>query len=70
MPAYPRLAIAIALDGRKKYAIAAAAGMCANYLGGFVSGRLAPSEEAQRRLADVLGVPVDELFTPGRGAAR
>ena len=61
-PRFPDLAAAIAVDGRPKYQIAAAAGYPPNMVGGILSGRLDPTPEIRRRFADALGRPVDELF--------
>jgi len=56
------LALAITVDGRPKYIIAAAAQLPAGVLSGVVSGRIIPSESQRKRLAAVLGRPEEELF--------
>lgn len=56
------LAIALALDPRTRYTVAAAAGVPPQHLSGFVSGRVTPNDEQKRRVAEVLGMTVDELF--------
>jgi transcriptional regulator with XRE-family HTH domain len=57
-----RLAAAIAVDGRPRYLIAAAAQLNASAFGGVVSGRVVPSAELRRRIAGALRVPEAELF--------
>jgi hypothetical protein len=61
-PRYPNLAAAIAIDGRPKYLIAAAAGFAPNSVSGIQSGRIDPTPELRRHLAEVLGGSVDDLF--------
>ena len=57
-----RLAAAVAADGRRRYEIAAFAGMSPAYLAHLVAGRYPASPEQQERLAEVLGVDVTVLF--------
>jgi transcriptional regulator with XRE-family HTH domain len=56
------LRVAIAADGRPNYLVAALAGMTAPKLSRIVNGHDAPSQTNRRRLAEVLGCEVDELF--------
>ena len=56
------LAIALALDPRNRYVIAAEAGVPPQHLAGYVSGRLSPSDAQKVRIAEVLGSTVSELF--------
>lgn len=42
--------------------LAAAVGVSRNHLGKVVNGRAKSSEELRRRLAEVLGIPVERLF--------
>jgi transcriptional regulator with XRE-family HTH domain len=64
VPAQPALAVAIALDGRHHYHIAAEANISPNVLGGILSGRVTPSPSVCERLAEALGAEVGDLF-PG-----
>jgi hypothetical protein len=59
---YRQLAIAIALDSRPQYMIAAEAGIPPQHLGGFQSGRMEPSAKHKSELARVLNVDAAELF--------
>lgn len=62
VPAHPRLAARIAMQGMPHYVIAAAARINPNALGAILSGRIAGTAEQRRRIAEVLDVPVDALF--------
>lgn len=56
------LATAVALDARPGYAIAAEAGIPAQHLSGFISGRMEPSTKNREAVAAALGMSVHELF--------
>jgi transcriptional regulator with XRE-family HTH domain len=58
-----RLKLAIIAKGRKQYELAAEMGMSETRLSRIVSGRLAPSADEQHKLARLLDVPVEALFT-------
>jgi transcriptional regulator with XRE-family HTH domain len=62
MPAVHPLKVAIAADGRHGYEIAVAARINPSALSGIISGRIVPTVAVKARLAEVLGVPVAELF--------
>jgi transcriptional regulator with XRE-family HTH domain len=56
------LAVALALDTRARYVIAAEIGVPPQFLSGYVSGRVEPTEEKKARIAEVLGLTISELF--------
>ena len=61
---YPNLAIAVCLDERPQYIIAAAASVHPNTLNGVLKGRIVPTMKVQHKLATALGRAVSELFDP------
>lgn len=62
VPAHPRLAALIVTQGAPHYVVAARAGINPNTLGGILSGRVTPTSEHRRRLADALGANPGDLF--------
>jgi len=56
------LEIACVVDGRRNYQIASDALVAPKILSGYITGRLTPNEEHQRRIAKTLGRDIDELF--------
>ena len=60
MPVHP-LKVAIAVDGRKTYQVAAAAEINPSEVSRIISGKQ-PSDPVKERLAAALGRTVDELF--------
>lgn len=64
-PAHPRLAARLAMEGIPRYVVAARLGINGNTLGGIISGRLEPTGSQRERIAELLGVPADELFEDG-----
>jgi hypothetical protein len=55
------LAAACAASDDPHYVIAARARMNANVLGGIISGRLSPTVDQLTRLADALGVEIEQI---------
>jgi len=63
-----KLHVAIALDGRKQYEIAIEAGLWPAVLSNIKQGQRTPGPEIKQRIADVLGMPVSELFDDAEDA--
>jgi hypothetical protein len=57
------LAVAVVVDGRPHYVIAAEVGINPSTFSGFVSGRVDPTPEQRAAIAAVLGRNESELFT-------
>ena len=66
---YPNLAIAVCLDERPQYVIAAAASVHPTTLAAVIKGRVRPSVKLQNKIAAALGRTVGELFGPLEVAA-
>lgn len=58
-----KLRIACAADGRKNWEIAQAAEIPASNLSGYKSGAMVPTDAIRERIATVLGVCVEDLFS-------
>ena len=62
----PDLAAYVARDGRKKYVIATLSGFAPQTLSRLISGTVQPTKGQAEGLAEVLGVPVAQLFITGK----
>ena len=60
-----QLAAAMARDDRFKYQVAAAATIAPQVLSRIISGTLPANAGQRARLAEALGVTVDDIFTGG-----
>lgn len=61
-PRNRRLAAAVAADPRAVYLVGAAAGCAPTTLSQIIGGSKIPSPERCAQLAEVLGIPVEQLF--------